>query len=302
MIVDAHVHLITGAMVHAARKRFARLKPGLMERVTHAGRPFLNTSFLRFLATTRIEDFARLWTTELDRNRIDHALFLPISGAALGELDEFVALDPKRFSAYVFVDDPTSKKAVKELERWVKTGRFRGIKLYPAIQRFSIADERAFPLYEAAGALGVPVLIHFGVTHAPVVDYRYTNPLDLQYPAKMFPETKFIIAHFGAGFFREALLLGYHVENIHLDTSGTNNWRLFLPEVMPLRQVFKRALEVYGPERILFGTDTALNGQDGYRSGVLREQKQALAGLKLPAVTRAAVMGGNAARLFGLQE
>jgi len=301
MIVDAHVHLITAAMVRAARARFARIKPGLMERVTHGGRPFLNFAFLKFLARTRIGDFARLWEAELDRNRVDHALFLPITGAALGEVDEFVARNPKRFSGYVFVDDPASKKAVKELERWVKTGRFRGIKLYPAIQRFSVADKRVFPLYEAAGALGVPVLIHFGITHAPVVDYRYTNPLDLQYPSKLFPETNFIIAHFGAGFFREALLLGYHAQNIHLDTSGTNNWRLFLPEVMPLKQVFKRALDVYGPERILFGTDTALNGQDGYRTGVLREQRRALAGLKLSAKTRAAVMGGNAARLFSLK-
>ncbi|HEB71481.1 MAG TPA: amidohydrolase, partial [Nitrospirae bacterium] len=152
-----------------------------------------------------------------------------------------------------------------------------------------------------AGELGIPILIHFGITHAPHVDYRYTNPLDLQLPSKTFPGTDFIIAHFGAGFFREILLLGFHAENIYIDTSGTNNWREYLPEIMPLAKIFKRTIEVYGAERILYGTDTAINDKTGYRTFVLKEQTKALRLLKIPAKDRKLIMGGNALKLFRLK-
>ena len=96
-------------------------------------------------------------------------------------------------------------------------------------------------------------------------------------------------------------MLGFHASNIWLDTSGTNNWRLYLPEVMPLKQVFKRAIEVYGADKILFGTDTILNGKTGYRSFVLKEQKKALADIKVKKEDRAKIMGGgNATKFFGL--
>ena len=157
-----------------------------------------------------------------------------------------------------------------------------------------------FPVYEEAAAHNLPILIHFGITTAPIADYRYANPLDLMLPSKLFADTKFVIAHFGAGFFREALMLGFHASNIWLDTSGTNNWRLYLPEVMALKQVFKRAIEVYGADKILFGTDTILNGKVGYRSFVLKEQKKALTDIRVKKEDRAKIMGGNAIRLFGL--
>lgn len=255
---------------------------------------------VEFLSTRNINDLAGLWRDELDKNGVNRALFLPIGGATLSELDEFVNLDTNRFTAYVMLDDPTSKNAAREARKWFETGRFKGIKLYPCLQMVSAADERLFPLYETAAEFNAPVLVHFGVTHAPVSDYRFTNPLDLKMPSKLFPKTDFIIAHFGAGFFREALLLGFHSENIYLDTSGTNNWRLFLPEVMPLKEIFKRTLEVYGPDKILFGTDSALNGRAGYRTFVLNEQTTALSEIGVSEEDRNKIMGGNAARLFGL--
>ena len=300
MIVDAHVHLVTARMIRNAKRRFDKIRPGLIDRVQREGRKFINPAFVEFLDNTTTEKLAEMWAGELDRNKIDHAIFLPVGGE-LSDLDEFVALDPGRFSGYVFLANPLSKSSVSVVRRWAKTGFFRGIKLYPCLQMFSIADKRVFPLYEAAAELGMPVLIHFGITQAPVADYRYTNPLDLKLPSKLFPDTKFIIAHFGAGFFREVLLLGFHSENIYVDTSGTNNWRLYTPEAPSLARIFKRTLDVYGAEKILFGTDSALNEKTGYRTFVLKEQRKAMADLKLKKKQRDMIMGGNAARLFGLR-
>ena len=300
MIIDSHVHLVTHAMAKAAIKRMDKLSNGAFSKMSQSGPGIMNREFVDFLKKTDIPEFARLWVEELDKNKVDRALFLPISGGGHDELDEFVRLHPDRFSAYMMPDDPSKKKVVKELEQRAKSGRFLGIKLYPCVSGISVADERAYPLYEAAGALNIPILIHFGITMAPMADYRLTNPMDLMLPSRMFPRTNFIIAHFGAGFFREVLLLGFHAKNLYVDTSGTNNWRLFLPQVMELSAIFKRAIEVYGAERILFGTDTILNGATGYREFVLTEQQKALEELELKQDARNLIMGGNAARLFGL--
>ncbi len=300
--VDSHVHLVTAKMLMQVSSRFSKIKSNILERAESMGRKFVNPDFVEFLNNTSIPDFARLWERELDKNNIDHALFLPISGGSNEQLDEFVSINPERFSAYVFLENPKSRSGVKKFEKLIKTGSFVGIKLYPSIQNFSVADKALFPLYEKAAELATPLLIHFGITHAPLSDYRFTNPLDLQLPSKMFPETNFIIANFGAGFFRELLLLGFHSENIYVDTSGTNNWRKYQPKVMPLKDVFKRTLEVYGPSKVLYGTDTIINDASRYRQFVLREQTKVMRDLKLPKKDRDLIMGRNAFDLFGLHD
>lgn len=300
MIIDSHVHLVTSGMIEKMLKRYDMVGTGVADNAFGKGNHgFINSDFIKFLKERNIKKHADAWVAELDKNKIDRALFLPIAESN-DELFEFIKLHPDRFTGYVYLDKPASKQGVKTFKKWIGTGLFRGLKLYPAIQGVSAADERLFPLYETAGKLSVPILFHFGITMAPIYDYRYTNPMDLSLPSKLFPNTKFIIAHFGAGYFREILLLGYRSHNIHLDTSGTNNWREYLPEIMPLNKIFKRALEVYGPNKVMFGTDTILNQTAGYRSHILKEQKKALSSLKLAKKDRDLVMGGTALRLFGL--
>jgi len=302
MIIDSHVHLITSQMIETITARLDKIRPGLLDRVNQMGKKLINPDFIKFLKTTSIKKLASMWEVEMKKNRIDHACFLPIGGAAHDQMAELVGCNRSKFSSYIFMDNPSAKASVAKLRRLVKSEGFVGIKLYPCLQMISIADKKLFPLYEAAGELDIPILIHFGITHAPIVDYRYTNPLDLQLPSKTFPGTNFIIAHFGAGFFREILLLGFHSENIYIDTSGTNNWREYLPKVMPLSKIFKRTIEVYGASRLLYGTDTALNDKTGYRTFVLKEQTKALKQLKIPARDQRQIMGGNAAKLFRIED
>jgi len=300
MIIDSHVHLITSGMIISAKKSFDRLWPGLMDRALTGGKAIISRETIEFLRSKTLRDLADIWLAELARHNVGRACFLPIRGESLGELDEFISLDTEKFSGYVMLDNPVKKTSARTLRKWLETGRFRGLKLYPCMDMVCVADKRLFPLYEVAAEFKAPVLVHFGVTHAPVSDYRYTNPLDLKLPSKLFPDTNFIIAHFGAGFFREILMLGFHSDNIHLDTSGTNNWRLYLPQVMTLDEIFKRTLEVYGPDKILFGTDSALNGKAGYRTFVLKEQTETLARLGVSEEDRLKIMGRNTARLFNL--
>ena len=45
--------------------------------------------------------------------------------------------------------------------------------------------------------------------------------------------------------------------NVYFDTSSSNSWMRYDPSSLDLRTVFRRALDVVGLRRILFGTDSS---------------------------------------------
>ena len=94
-----------------------------------------------------------------------------------------------------------------------------------------------------------------------------------------------IIPHFGAGFFREALMAADAAPNILLDTSSSNSWIRFHPG-LTLRDVFARALDVVGPARLLFGTDSSFFPR-GWQQAVFDAQRQILDELGVTAAAQA---------------
>jgi hypothetical protein len=296
-IIDAHVHLITPGMIHDARENAGILFPKFTDSIKHHFLARFGNKKPETVFSGTVKSRAGEWLKTMDENGIKKAVFLPIS-ERLEEIKEFVNIAPDRFVGYAFLNYPTSESAPMRLRKAVKEYGLKGLKLYPPVQMFNPCDEALFPLYEEARSLRIPITFHFGITLAPVSDYRYANPIDLQLPLRLFPELNFIIAHFGAGFFREACLLGFHNKNVMLDTSGTNNWRDYTPERMPLAEVFKRSVEIFSAERILFGTDTVLHAASGYRSAIKNEQEEIVNALQISEAEKKAIMGGNAERLY----
>jgi predicted TIM-barrel fold metal-dependent hydrolase len=90
-----------------------------------------------------------------------------------------------------------------------------------------------------------------------------------------------IIPHFGAGFFREALMVGAQYRNVFLDTSSSNSWTTWNPDRLSLADVFRLALDAVGPERLLFGTDSSYFPR-GYRTNILNDQLAICHELGLP--------------------
>jgi len=115
--------------------------------------------------------------------------------------------------------------------------------------------------------------------------------------ARDFPHLSLIVAHAGAGFFRECLMLAYHCANVFVDTSGSGTWMRYLPEPITQREMLERLLAVFGPGRILFGTDSR-HASEGYRHWLLREQREVLEALRLPEEDQRKILGGNMARLL----
>lgn len=127
-------------------------------------------------------------------------------------------------------------------------------------------------------------------------DIRYGNPLDLHGIALKHPRVPIIIPHFGAGMLREALMLADCAPNVYLDTSSSNSWIKYTP-ALTLEQVFKTALDVVGPERLIFGTDSSFFPR-GWNAEIRRQQESALNAIGVSAAAQNKIFGDNFASLF----
>lgn len=298
-IIDAHVHLVTMEMLEDRKKNISGFSPEFKKKIITNYQNFIDENFIKYLSESSLKNIADDWIREMDKNGIQHAMFFPIS-ENLEQCRDFVKFAPDRFSAYAFLNGPGEQNAPEKLRKAVKEYGFKGLKIYPSVHMVHASDKALFPLYEEAQTLGIPITFHFGITHSPVCDYRYTNPLDIQMALKLFPKLNFIIAHFGAGFFREVCLLAFHSKNLYLDTSGTNNWRFYTPENMPLKEIFKRAIDIYSPEKIIFGTDTVLGRDKEYRAQIKNEQIEILNSLDITKDHCQKIMAENAQQLYGI--
>jgi predicted TIM-barrel fold metal-dependent hydrolase len=195
--------------------------------------------------------------------------------------------------------DPRDPLSAELLEREMAAG-FRGVKLYPVNRCYKLSDPACRPFFEKADELGANMIIHYGVTVDPTGDLNFADPLDLSPVARDFPELKFVIAHFGAGWLDSVLRLAYQCKNVCVDTSGTNNWMDYYVPKMTLAEVFERAIMALGPERVLFGTDSGTTAP--YRAWIRFMQQRTLEEMGLSASDRDLILRGNASRIFRLDE
>lgn len=280
-MIDAHVHLLTKSIIQEAFKDWEIDKDKIPE-------------FVESIADFSLDVLKEAWIEALDKNGIDKVVFMGMSPRNKEFLDFINSSD--KFEGFTSVD-PLRGDALKNLSEDIEAG-MKGLKLYPSARGFSVADKRAYPVYEYCNEKKIPILVHFGVTIGPKSDLRFGNPIDLSPVLSDFPNQKFVIAHFGAGFFRETLMITYKRENVYFDTSGTNNWLCYHPYGLDLVDVFKRALNVVGPDRIIFGTDSRLM-IDEYRIEMLEQQKSILKLLLKPDEIEL-VMSENARRVYNL--
>ena len=90
-------------------------------------------------------------------------------------------------------------------------------------------------------------------------------------------------------------MLGDLCPNVHLDTSSSNSWIRY--SGLTLEQVFARSLEILGPDRILFGTDSSFFPR-GWQSPLWEEQSRILKQVGLDRDGRRKIQSANFERLF----
>ncbi len=159
-------------------------------------------------------------------------------------IDRFIAEECEKHPEFIGLATmhPGFDHIYEELKTAKEMG-LHGIKLHPDFQQFRIDDPSAFPIYEAAAELGMPILFHTGDAR-----YEWTSPVRLARVAKRYPELKCIGAHFGGYSEWDAAdeaLAG--LDNVWFDTSSS------LPYMTPEKAVER--IRRFGIRHMMFGTD-----------------------------------------------
>ena len=292
---DAHVHFFS----HGFFSLLARQKPGL--EVGQMGE-LLGWE----MPPEDPVELAGRWVAEFDRQGVAGSVLM----ASLPGDEESVAAAvrawPDRFRGYFFVN-PSAEGAARRVERAVRDLGLQGICLFPAMHGYAMHDERVTPVLEIAAATpGTVVFVHCGVLTVGVrrrlglpspFDMRFSNPIDLHGVALRYPSVNFVIPHFGAGYFREALMVCDLCPNVFLDTSSSNGWTRYQPGRPALRVFIEQALEVAGARRLLFGTDSSFFPR-GWHRQIFETQANLLAVIGVNADDARAIFSENLLRLL----
>ena len=194
-----------------------------------------------------------------------------------------------RIVGFAGVNPAWGVRAVREAERCADAG-LRGIgELHPDYQGYDLADKRAMtPLMEIAQQRNLIVTTHA----SEPVGHSYTGkgsvtPQVLMRFISAFPAATIVCAHWGGGLPFYALMseVAAALENVYFDTAASPF--LYTPAV------FDTVAGLVGARKILLGSDYAL-----LRPRRLTAQVRSSG---LSASQQAAVMGGNAARLLGIE-
>ncbi len=236
---------------------------------------------------------------QMDVAGIERAVLLPIDcrrarkdSVSSNEQVAELCRDSKRFIGFASVD-PLKKGAARELENAIKKLGLRGLKLDPALQNFRPEDRKVFPVYETAGALGIPLIIHTGMSWAPETPLERGQPLHLEEPIRRFPKLAFVLAHWGWPWVWEATALALKYPNVYLDTSclyydSPKEFYQFVFSKQIPTTVIERSLR----NKIVFGSN--------YPRVEIKNMVHALKSLELTEGCLNKILKENAERLLGM--
>ena len=238
---------------------------------------------------------------QMDVAGIEKAVLLPIDCkrarkdpvSSNEQVAELCAMS-RRFIGFASVD-PEKKGATRELENAVKKMGLKGLKLDPALQDFRPHDRKAAAVYEAAAALGIPVLIHTGMSWAPETPLARGNPMLLEEPIREFPKLNFVLAHWGWPWVWEATALALKYPNVFLDTSclyydGPKEFFQFVFSKQIPTTVIERSLR----NQVVFGSN--------YPRVEIKNMVHAVKSLALTEGCLKKIFRENAERLLGISK
>ena len=185
---------------------------------------------------------------ELDHQQKPFPAELQISQeAALHRTIQFARKHPDKIGVAVWVK-PYLQGVTQELENMIKENLdiIYAIKSHPFHSNIAPTDKRVLPYLELAKKYHLAVISHTGGCAA-------ASPTLLYQAAGLFPSVPFIMAHMGLGSDnKEAIELLGKAENLYGDTT----WVPMSSTLLAIKQ--------YGSKKILFGSDTPIDGVDTY--------------------------------------
>ena len=220
-----------------------------------------------------------------------------------------------RFAAYATLPLNDPKASVVEFRRAVEQLKFPGAMLFSNVNGVALADERYWPLYEAANELGAVLHIHptnpINVDAMkdywlmPLVGFLFDTTIaaaHLVYSGvhERFPRIKWVASHLGGAlpYLAERLDRGYEAfpecrANITKPPSEyLKTWYYDTVNFDP--RAIELAVKFAGADHILAGSDYP------HAIGSIPSMMKALNAIQVSEADRAAIFGGNAAKLYNL--
>ena len=204
---------------------------------------------------------------------------------------------PDRIAAFAGFHPAAGVDVVKDEIRRASDEGFRGLgELSPHSQGVAIDDPAWRAALALAGGYGLAVNLHVTEPQSKNYPGKIETPLgDFLRLAKEFPETKFILAHWGARLPLDPVL-GQEAKtcpNLYYDTAAS--------PLLYDRQIYREMVGAVGAARVLYGSDHPLDLYPKY--GLLQPVGAMLEDVRtasLSAAEQAAVLGQNAVELLGL--
>jgi predicted TIM-barrel fold metal-dependent hydrolase len=187
----------------------------------------------------------------MDRHGIDRAIVCSLEPfITTQEVLEAVAPHKDRILVFASVARNESNP-VEYLQKHIESGEIAGLKIHPQVGQYACNElyECTKDLVALASEYDLPILIHTGHIPASAVnglvngcgDVRAVAPL-----VKAFPNAKIVLAHIGWESWRYVLELAQENKHVSVETS----WQP--------RGIIRRAIDLLGPHRVLFGSDFPL--------------------------------------------
>ena len=227
---------------------------------------------------------------------------------------------PHKFIGLGILPIQDKEKMLYEFKRCIKELGIRGISLASSYDGVYLDDKRFYPLYEQAQKEAVPIFVHTQTVNpigfervndpllTPVIEYIFditicVSKMMMSGIFNNFHRLKFIFAHFGGvlPFLRDRFDTVYTMlrlrnivkdlgkapseilKNIYCDTSAVKS-----------KNILKMALDMFGPEHLLWGSDYPANKDIIGALKVVNE-------LGLSQVQKKKILGKNLEDIFGLR-
>ncbi len=196
---------------------------------------------------------------------------------------------PDRLVALAAVQPLSGDRALAEVERCL-AGGMKGVgELMPDGQGYRVNElARIQPLFDYASEHGFPMMIHGSEPVGHFYPGKETvTPATLWPLIQAFPKAKLVLAHWGGGYPFYELMPEVRdaSRNVHYDSAAST----YLYDT----EVFLHVGRIVGYDKVLWATDFPILRQ-GRFLGRVRE-------LPLGEQAKTAILGGNAARLLGIQ-
>ena len=195
------------------------------------------------------------------------------------------------------------KNAIWEMEYWVEKGA-KIFKYYSPEDTY-INDPELWPFYKRAEELDIVLCMHTGFSWVPPRKSKYCDPVQLDDVARDFPGLRIVAFHMGYPYTDQLNLVAMGHPNVYLCLSLLVPWALTSP--YKFAHILGEAMRFVGPDRIIWGTDSAGYGAQiaaavtGFTDFQMPEELQWKYGyLPLSDEDKRKIFGGNLAKLLDI--